>query len=131
MNNEVSCYGNSTVGDLYDYWIVEVVDDILRPSVARLYYSGKHRDVGVGGDVPEEERIHSLTTRMRFKHKALGCYLRAANAILPQWGFKQIEVSCEKENNPADKHTWWNVESHWNERRMSFSFPSLLLVSNI
>lgn len=28
LNNEVSCYGDSTVGDFYDYWVVEVVDDI-------------------------------------------------------------------------------------------------------
>ncbi|KAF6763538.1 glycosyltransferase family 39 protein [Ephemerocybe angulata] len=50
------------------------------------------------------------------QHVALGCYLRAANAVLPQWGFKQIEVSCDKENNKKDAHTYWNVESHWNDR---------------
>ncbi|RXW11236.1 hypothetical protein EST38_g14619, partial [Candolleomyces aberdarensis] len=64
----------------------------------------------------KSDKIHSLTTRMRLKHKVLGCYLRAANAILPQWGFKQVEVSCDKENNPGDAHTYWNVESHWNDR---------------
>jgi dolichyl-phosphate-mannose-protein mannosyltransferase len=42
----------------------------------------------------------------------LGCYIRAANKNLPEWGFKQIEVSCEKENNPDDPYTYWNVESH-------------------
>ncbi len=88
LNYEVSCYGNDTVGDTHDYWQVEVVDDIKRSQV---------------------DRIHSLTTRLRFKHKALGCYLRAANAILPQWGFKQVEVSCDKENNPKDVHTYWNI----------------------
>ncbi|KAF9001718.1 dolichyl-phosphate-mannose-protein mannosyltransferase [Cyathus striatus] len=96
LNYEVSCYGNATIGDNHDYWQVEVVDDIRQ---------GKHVD-----------RIHSLTTRLRFKHQLLGCYLRAANAILPQWGFKQVEVSCDKENDPKDAHTYWNVESHWNER---------------
>ncbi|KAF9532737.1 glycosyltransferase family 39 protein [Crepidotus variabilis] len=96
LNYEVSCYGNDTVGDVHDHWAVEVVDDIKR-----------------GHKV---DRIHSLTTRLRFKHVVLGCYLRAANAILPQWGFKQVEVSCDKENNPKDVHTYWNVESHWNDR---------------
>ncbi|KAF8147568.1 dolichyl-phosphate-mannose-protein mannosyltransferase [Crassisporium funariophilum] len=96
LNYEVSCYGNETIGDNHDYWKVEVVDDIKR-----------------GTNI---DRIHSLTTRLRFKHNILGCYLRAANAILPQWGFKQVEVSCEKENNPRDIHTYWNVESHWNDR---------------
>ncbi|KAH7906103.1 glycosyltransferase family 39 protein [Hygrophoropsis aurantiaca] len=96
LNNEVACYGNSSVGDFHDYWVVEVVDDLRQ-----------------GAKV---EKIHSLTTRLRFRHQALGCYLRAANAVLPQWGFKQIEVSCDKENNKGDVHTYWNVESHWNDR---------------
>jgi dolichyl-phosphate-mannose-protein mannosyltransferase len=47
----------------------------------------------------------------------LGCHLRAANAVLPQWGFKQSEVSCEKDSSSTDLHTYWNVESHWNDRR--------------
>ncbi|KAJ7746561.1 glycosyltransferase family 39 protein [Mycena metata] len=98
LNHEVSGYGNLTIGDVYDHWVVEVVDDIHR---------GRREHV---------DRIHSLTTRLRFRHQALGCYLIAANAILPQWGFKQIEVSCIPENSPKDTHTYWNVESHWNSR---------------
>ncbi|KAF8624120.1 hypothetical protein AX15_006029 [Amanita polypyramis BW_CC] len=105
LNWEVSGYGNETVGDAQDYWVVEVVDDIKRGKDVKKY----------GRDDPKS-RIHSLTTRLRFKHQGLGCYLRAANAILPQWGFKQVEVSCDKENNPKDAHTYWNVESHWNDR---------------
>lgn len=99
-NWEVSGYGNDTVGDENDIWKVEVVDDTHR----------SRRDAKDG-------KIHALTTRMRFRHKESGCYLKAANAVLPQWGFKQIEVSCDKENNKKDVHTYWNVESHWNERR--------------
>jgi dolichyl-phosphate-mannose-protein mannosyltransferase len=113
LNHEVSCYGNSTIGDYQDYWVVEVVDDIKQ------------------GKKGHFERIHSLTTRLRFKHQHLGCYLRAANAVLPQWGFKQIEVSCTPENNPKDTHTWWNVESHWNDRcksAISFSVDHNLCV---
>ncbi|EGN95845.1 glycosyltransferase family 39 protein [Serpula lacrymans var. lacrymans S7.3] len=98
LNNEVSCYGNATIGDYHDYWKVEVVDDIKQGSKDKV------------------DRIHSLTTRLRFRHDTLGCYLRAANSVLPQWGYKQIEVSCDKENNPNDPHTYWNVESHWNDR---------------
>jgi len=105
LNYEVSCYGNETIGDNHDYWQVEVVDDIKRAKV---------------------DRIHSLTTRLRFRHKHLGCYLRAANTILPQWGFKQVEVSCDKENNPTDVHTYWNVESHWNDRCKYLFFSPLL-----
>ncbi|KAF6741540.1 dolichyl-phosphate-mannose-protein mannosyltransferase [Ephemerocybe angulata] len=94
LNYEMSGYWNLTVEDNHDYWQVEIVDDTKRGSVGQ---------------------VHSLTTRMRFKHLALGCYLRAANAVLPQWGFEQIEVSCE-ENNKKDAHTYRNVESRWNDR---------------
>ncbi|KAF6743799.1 glycosyltransferase family 39 protein [Ephemerocybe angulata] len=95
LNYEMSGYWNLTVEDNHDYWQVEIVDDTKRGSVGQ---------------------VHSLTTRMRFKHLALGCYLRAANAVLPQWGFKQIEVSCDEENNKKDAHTYRNVESRWNDR---------------
>ncbi len=97
-NLEVSAYGDDKSGDDNDHWVVEVVDDIVHGKVAK------------GGPV------RSLTTRMRFRHKNIGCYLRAANAVLPQWGWKQVEVSCDKENNPKDQHTWWNIENHWNDK---------------
>ena len=97
-NYEVSGYGDAEVGDDNDHWVVEVYDDMIH------------------GKVHKGEPIRSLTTRMRFRHKNLNCYLRAANAILPQWGWKQVEVSCDKENNPKDEHTWWNIENHWNSR---------------
>jgi dolichyl-phosphate-mannose-protein mannosyltransferase len=93
---EVSGYGNDTVGDVNDYWVIEVVDDLYT----------------------QTNRIRSLTTRMRFRHSLLGCYLRAANEILPQWGFKQVEVTCDKNNNPGDSYTHWNIERHWNDKCM-------------
>ncbi|KAF8207022.1 glycosyltransferase family 39 protein [Mycena galopus ATCC 62051] len=98
LNHEVSCYGNSTIGDIHDYWVVEVVDDALRGGKANV------------------DHIHALTTRLRFKHEVLGCYLRSGTAMLPQWGWKQAEVSCATENNPKDTHTYWNVEAHYNDR---------------
>lgn len=104
---EVAGYGNLTIGDANDYWKVEVVDDAIH-----------------GRKVPNE-RIHSLTTRIRFRHVNLGCYLKAANVILPQWGFKQVEVSCDKENHPKDPHTFWNIESHWNDKRACRLAPHL------
>lgn len=94
-HNEVSSYGNITIGDDKDHWKVEVVDDAAS------------RD---------RSRIRTLTTAFRLRHPALGCYLRAGNVNLPQWGFKQIETTCVKENKPSDVYTHWNVESHTNER---------------
>ena len=120
LNWEVSGYGNETIGDKHDYWVVEVVDDIKRG-----------RDVKKYGRDDERGRIHSLTTRLRLRHEDLGCYLRAANSILPQWGFKQVEVSCDKANNPRDAHTYWNVESHSNDRREPVSIPFSPLIANM
>ena len=113
LHNEVACYGNATVGDSQDYWKVEVGDDMKQ---------GKKANV---------KRIHSLTTRLRFRHLALGCYLRAANSILPQWGFKQVEVTCDKENNPTDTHTYWNVENHWNDRRKILNLSDRVRDDNV
>ncbi|PGH16897.1 hypothetical protein AJ80_05041 [Polytolypa hystricis UAMH7299] len=92
---EVSCYGNTTVGDDKDHWTVEVVDDVAS------------RD---------RSKIRTLTTAFRLRHTSLGCYLRAGNVNLPQWGFKQIETTCVKENKHRDVYTHWNIESHTNDR---------------
>lgn len=93
---EVSCYGNTTIGDEKDHWKIEVVSDAAS------------RD---------KSKIRTLTTAFRLRHEALGCYLRAGTVNLPQWGFKQIETTCVKENKPRDVYTHWNVETHVNERR--------------
>lgn len=98
LNDEVSAYQNTTSGT-GENWVVEVVDDFLRGSKAKV------------------GRIHSLSTRMRFRHEKSGCYLRAGKEHLPEWGFKQVEVSCDKIDRPKDEHTYWNIESHWNELR--------------
>lgn len=94
-DHEVSSYGNTTIGDEKDHWTVEVVSDAAS------------RD---------RSKIRTLTTSLRLRHTALGCYLRAGNVNLPQWGFKQIEVTCVKQNKPRDVYTHWNIESHWNEK---------------
>ncbi|GES85978.1 glycosyltransferase family 39 protein [Rhizophagus clarus] len=90
----ISAYGNETLGDDNDYWVIEVVGDTYTKT----------------------NRIRSLTTSMRLRHKVIGCYLRSANRALPEWGFRQIEVTCDKRNNIKDVHTHWNVERHWNEK---------------
>lgn len=93
---EVSCYGNTTIGDDKDHWMVEVVSDTASK---------------------DRSKVRTLTSAFRLRHPVLGCYLRAGNVNLPQWGFKQIETTCVKENKPSDVYTHWNVESHTNERR--------------
>ncbi|ETI24608.1 hypothetical protein G647_03977 [Cladophialophora carrionii CBS 160.54] len=92
---EVSCYGNTTVGDEKDHWQIEVVSDAASS---------------------DRSRIRTLTTSFRLKHVELGCYLRAGTVNLPQWGFKQIETTCVKKASPRDVYTHWNIESHVNEK---------------
>ncbi|KFY39748.1 hypothetical protein V494_03866 [Pseudogymnoascus sp. VKM F-4513 (FW-928)] len=96
VDKEVSCYGNTTVGDDKDHFTIEVVKDVSSSN--------------------DKSKIRTLTTAFRLKHTSLGCYLRAGNVNLPQWGFKQIEVTCTKANNPKDTFTHWNVEAHWNDK---------------
>jgi len=90
LNYEVSCYGNLTIGDFHDQWVVEVVDDVRR-------WKGRK-----GKQDPRQSGLWMISQ-------------------LPMpfcaGGFKQIEVSRVKDNDPFDPHTYWNVESHWNDRR--------------
>ena len=95
IENEVSCYGNHTVGDMNDNWKVEIVNDA----------SAKAKD---------NNRIRSLSTRFRLKHVTLGCYLQSHAVTLPQWGFKQAEVICSKYTPIGSRNLLWNVEHHWN-----------------
>ncbi|KAG5458504.1 MAG: MIR motif-containing protein, partial [Olpidium bornovanus] len=104
---EVSAYGNDTVGDSNDYWRVEIVDDI---------YDGR------------VETVRSLTTRIRLRHVPQGCLLRSHGVNLPQWGFKQAEVVCDKKNDLSSLNNMWNVEQHWNEMRTKLGFCGFRLL---
>lgn len=90
---EVSGYGNHTIHDPNDLWVVE--------------FSGS-------GD----KTLHSLSTQFRLRHKTLGCYLKAKNTHLPEWGFKQIEVTCDHKmsKRPKDRSILWNIESQKNDK---------------
>lgn len=95
---QVAGFGNETYGDSNDHWAIEVVDDL---------------EGGTGG---EGQPLRSLTSRLRFRHVNLGCYMRAANVVLPAWGWKQVEVTCDPDADPKDVFTYWNIENHWNKR---------------
>lgn len=94
-NWEVAGYGNLTVGDEKDNWVVEV---------AQQY------------GTENKSRLHPLTSSVRFRNAALGCYLGTTGNHLPQWGFRQGEVVCVKKSFKRDKRTWWNIETHENNK---------------
>lgn len=95
---EVSGHGDGTTGNSHDYWVIEIIDDLQM------------------GKVRPEMPVHTLTTRFRLRNVQLGCYMRAANVVLPDWGWKQTEVTCVPDDQPYDTFTHWNVENHWNPR---------------
>ncbi|KAI8917124.1 Dolichyl-phosphate-mannose-protein mannosyltransferase-domain-containing protein [Powellomyces hirtus] len=92
--NEVSCYGNATIGDANDLWKVEIVDDLFDKKT---------------------KRVKSLTTRFRLRHNLSGCLLRSHAVSLPQWGFKQAEVVCQKKGDPDSRNHMWNIEQHMHD----------------
>lgn len=91
---EVAGYGNLTIGDAKDNWIVEIMES-----------SG-----------PEDKlRLHPLTSSFRLKNQVLDCYLGVTGNSLPAWGFRQGEVACVKDPFKKDKRTWWNIENNRDE----------------
>ncbi|KAI9312190.1 Dolichyl-phosphate-mannose-protein mannosyltransferase-domain-containing protein [Dichotomocladium elegans] len=78
------------------HWTIELVDD----------------DASNG----DPKRIRALSSRFRLRHNELGCLLRSEAVQLPQWGFKQGEITCDPESKSTDPRNWWNVEEHRNEK---------------
>ncbi|KAJ3332440.1 Protein O-mannosyltransferase 2, partial [Kappamyces sp. JEL0680] len=96
--NEVSGYGDAAAnvtGDPNDNWIIRRVDDF---------------EVGKG------DRFRSLTTRFQLYHVVTGCLLKTTSVTLPEWGFKQGEVVCEKKPDKTSTSGMWNIELHINPR---------------
>lgn len=91
---EVSGYGNVTIGDPKDNWVVEIMDQQDK--------SEDHR------------KLHPLTSSFRLRLPELGCYLAVSGAHLPAWGWRQGEVVCQKDPFKKDKRTWWNLEENVN-----------------
>jgi len=94
---EVSAYGSEEIGDINDEWVVEIVDE-----------QSSH---------PKDGTLRSLTTMFLLRHRVVGCLLTAENVNLPQWGFRQIEVTCDQRNRTKTPFSIWNIEQHWNEKR--------------
>ncbi|KAF0266923.1 hypothetical protein FOG48_04108 [Hanseniaspora uvarum] len=102
---EVSGYGDDIVGDPKDNWVLEFASQ--------------------AGD-EDEDKLHLLTTAFRIKNPEMNCYLGQTGKILPQWGFRQLEMACIKDPFLRDKRIWWNIETHENEllpTAENFTYP--------
>lgn len=110
---EVSGYGDHSVGDPKDNWIIEIVDQ---------------------QGFEDKNKLHPLTTSFRIKNAEMGCYLAQTGLHLPAWGFRQSEVACLKNPFKRDKRTWWNIETHDNEklppRPEDFKYPKTKFIKD-
>ncbi|CDS08931.1 hypothetical protein LRAMOSA10291 [Lichtheimia ramosa] len=84
------------------------------PVIGNTWKFEVHDDIGAMSN--ENNRIHTLSTRFRLRHAELGCLLRSEKASLPQWGFKQGEMTCDPNAKNNDPGVLWNIEEHKNEK---------------
>lgn len=97
FQNEVSAYGMpGFAGDANDDWIVEIE-------------SGDKRDR------ESKKRLRTLRTKFRLRHALTGCYLFSHKVKLPDWGYEQQEVTCNK--NAVRANSLWFVETSMHESR--------------
>ncbi|KAF8173839.1 glycosyltransferase family 39 protein [Mycena galopus ATCC 62051] len=95
FQQEVSAYGMAGfAGDANDDFWVEIV-------------SGDKRDR------ESTKRLRTLRTKFRLRHALTGCYLFSHKVKLPEWGFEQQEVTCNK--NAVMANSLWYVETAMHE----------------
>ncbi|CAO1636281.1 unnamed protein product [Jaminaea pallidilutea] len=96
FQNEVTGYGfPGFAGDANDNWRVEI-------------------EHGSPGDAASSTRVRSLRTTFRLRHTLTGCYLFSHKIALPDWGFGQQEVTCNK--SPTKPNSLWYVETSTHPR---------------
>ncbi|RDB20321.1 Dolichyl-phosphate-mannose--protein mannosyltransferase 1 [Hypsizygus marmoreus] len=95
FQNEVSAYGMPGFsGDANDDWYVEI----------------EHGDKR---DKESTKRLRTLRTVFRLRHALTGCYLFSHKVKLPDWGYEQQEVTCNK--NAVRPNSLWYIETSMHE----------------
>jgi dolichyl-phosphate-mannose-protein mannosyltransferase len=113
FQNEVSAYGMTNfIGDANDDWFVEI----------------EHGDKS---DKESSKRVRTLRTVFRLRHAMTGCYLFSHKVKLPDWGFEQQEVTCNK--NAMKANSLWMVETatHPNRQYKCSLLIQLFLITRI
>jgi len=91
FQNEVSGYGMpGFAGDANDDWFFEI-------------------ERGDSRDKESAKRLRTLRTIFRLRHALTGCYLFSHKVKLPEWGYEQQEVTCNK--NAVRENSLWFVET--------------------
>ncbi|KAG7096490.1 hypothetical protein E1B28_003920 [Marasmius oreades] len=112
FQNEVSGYGYAGFeGDGNDDWFVEI-------------------DHGDKRDKESSKRLRTLRTTFRLRHALTGCYLFSHKVKLPEWGFEQQEVTCNK--NAVKDNSLWMIETAMhpalpeNAPKVNYKLPGFL-----
>jgi dolichyl-phosphate-mannose-protein mannosyltransferase len=102
FQNEVSAYGFPDFdGDANDNFQVEI-----------------EADETDSRDRHAKKRLRALRTKFRLRHVLTGCYLFSHKVKLPEWGFDQQEVTCNK--NPTKENSIWFIETNRHDLSMQF-----------
>ena len=96
------------LGDANDDWYVEI----------------EHGD---RRDGESSKRLRTLRTTFRLRHALTGCYLFSHKVKLPEWGFEQQEVTCNK--NAVRPNSLWMIETA-EHTKCSFCFYFIVLKLN-
>lgn len=98
--NEVSAYGfDGFEGDANDHFQIEI----------------DHQTTDIQGGKHSKLRLQTLRTKFRLRHLLTGCYLFSHKVKLPDWGFEQQEVTCNK--NPSKDNSIWFIETNTHAAR--------------
>jgi dolichyl-phosphate-mannose--protein O-mannosyl transferase len=84
---------------------------------------------GWDGDNLSGTRLRTLRTKFLLRHQLTGCYLFSHKVKLPEWGYEQQEVTCNK--NAVRKNSLWFIETNTNplcECNLMFYISSLLIL---
>jgi dolichyl-phosphate-mannose--protein O-mannosyl transferase len=105
---EVSCYGHdaSKFSDYNDNWRIEIVDS----KGDSITEDDEDADMNEGEEIKKKPFIFAIGTKFRLTHRLVGCKLHCRNKPLPDWGFKQGEVTCGHETLRSNQI--WIVESN-------------------
>lgn len=91
---EVTGYGSVGTPDTNDTWRIEVIKELAAHDA--------------------DGSLRTLTTQFCLRHASTGCLLKAHNVQLPEWGFKQGEVTCDPNPRSSGRAITWNIEEHVN-----------------
>lgn len=105
FQNEVSAYGmTGFIGDANDDWFIEI-------------------ERGDGNDKESSKRLRTLRTVFRVRHALTSCYLFSHKVKLPEWGFEQQEVTCNK--NAMKDNSLWMIETATHPNRQYQHSPQI------